>query len=89
MYIYLRSFLQLGIQFPCFFNDFLTPPDPQKKPNPNLILDFYWKFIFSKLEILKMQKCSEMQARASFCKVTFKKHREGGPAAPPAPRVAS
>ena len=25
-----------------------------------------------------MQKCSEMQARASFFKVTFKKHREGG-----------
>ena len=69
--IFLRIYL--------FFLRFFDPPKiPKKRQNTSNMKDFIEKTLFSKLEILKMQKCSEMQARASFFRVTFKKHREGG-----------
>ena len=84
-------FWRISLVFWQFFDDFLTPPKiPKKRQNTSSMKDFSENSLFSKLEILKMQKRSEMQARASFFKATFKKHREGGgSAAPAAPQVAS
>ena len=61
-----------------FWRFFDPPKIPKKRQNTSSMKDFSENSLFSKLEILKMQKCSEMQARASFFKATFKKHREGG-----------
>ena len=61
-----------------FWRFFDPPKIPKKRPNTSSMKDFNENSLFSKLEILKMQKCSEMEARASFFKVAFKKHREGG-----------
>ena len=61
-----------------FWRFFDSPKIPKKRQNTSSMKDFSENSLFSKLETFKMQKCSEMQARASFFKVTFKKHREGG-----------
>ena len=66
-------------EFPwVFWRFFDFPKIPKKCQNIDNMKDFSENSLFSKLETFKMQKCSEMQARTSFFKVTFKKYREGG-----------